>query len=252
MTPPDPELPRKALASAAQFKTTRWSIVAMAGKNPSPESAQALEDLCRVYWPPVYAFLRRKGFDSYQSEDLCQGFFEKLLAKNYVAQADRDKGKFRTFLLAALSGFTANEWDRSQRLKRGGGVTFLSMASGEAEERYSDIPADSSTPETLFERRWAETVLEQVMIALEKEYLAAGYGERFQRLKVFLVDVRGALPFVEAANELRLSESAVKSFVHRLRQRYRELLRAEIAQTVQSPDEVDGEIRHLLSALSQG
>lgn len=244
---PDP-LPRAA-ASAANFRTTKWSVV-LAAQNGAEPNAEALEDLCRAYWAPVYAFLRRKGCDSHRAEDLTQGFFEKLLAKNYLSSVDRDKGKFRTFLLTAVSSFAANEWDRSQRQKRGGGVTFVSLQPGEAEDRCPVEPSTDLSPDRLFDRRWAETVLEHVMKRLAQEYASAGYRERFEVLKVFLVDARGALSFADAAQQVGLSEPAVKSFVHRLRQRYREILREEISHTVDSPGQVDEEIRHMLAALA--
>ena len=249
MTPGSPDPLPRAAASAARFRTTKWSVV-IAAQNSAEQNAEALEDLCRAYWAPVYAFLRKKGCDTHRAEDLTQGFFEKLLAKNYLSSVDRDKGKFRTFLLTAVTAFAANEWDRAQRQKRGGGVTFVSLQPGEAEDRCPVEPATDLTPDRLFERRWAETVLEHVMERLAQEYAAAGYQQRFEVLKVFLVDARGAIPFGDAARQVGLSEAAVKSFVHRLRNRYREILREEIAETVDDPREIDGEIRHMLTALA--
>lgn len=253
---PEPEDPRPSAAPGPNlregpgvFRTTHWSLVLMAGNPDLPASSEALERLCRAYWPPVYAFVRRRGHPPHEAEDLTQGFFERMLAKSYLGHSDPDKGRFRTFLITMLTRFLANEWDRTQRLKRGGGLTFVSLNAGEAEERSPIEPATLRTPETEYDRRWAETVLERVLGRLESENAAAGYAERFAALKVFLVDVKGTLPLDEAAARLGLSVPATKSIVHRLRSRYRELLRAEIAETVVDPAEIDQELRHLLTAL---
>jgi RNA polymerase sigma-70 factor (ECF subfamily) len=235
---------------AAAFCTTRWSVVMLAGRAESVDAQVALETLCQAYWPPVYAFVRRRGHSPQEAEDLTQGFFERMLAGSYLSAADREKGRFRTFLITMLTRYLANEWDRSQRLKRGGGIRFVSLNEGEAEERAPIEPATDCTPETEYERRWAETVLERVLEQLEQEYGAADLAQRFSTLKVFLVDVKGALPFTQAAQQLGLSEAATKSAVHRLRARYRELLRQEIARTVGESNEVDAELRHLFAALA--
>lgn len=231
------------------FRTTHWSLVLTAGKPEEPASHEALEKLCRAYWPPVYAFIRRRGHTPHEAEDLAQGFFERLLARSSLSASDPEKGRFRTFLITMLTRFLANEWERTQRLKRGGGLSFVSLNEGEAEDRSPIEPATQRTPETEYDRRWAETLLERVLRRLEAESRAAGQEERFATLKVFLIDVKGTLPLEAAAAHLGLSLAATKSVVHRLRLRYRDLLRTEIAETVASPDEIDGELRHLLAAL---
>jgi RNA polymerase sigma factor (sigma-70 family) len=236
--------------AAANFRTTHWSVVVAAGQTGSPGGHDALERLCRGYWQPVYAFVRRRGHSPHEAEDLTQGFFEQMLAKNYLESADRERGRFRTFLILMLTRYLANEWDRARRLKRGGGMAFVSLHAGEAEDRVAMEPAVHRTPEMEYEQRWAETLLARVVERLRGEYEAANYGERFQILKTFLVDAKGALPFSEAAAQLALSEAATKSAAHRLRVRYRELLREEIAQTVVDPTAVDEELRHLVTVLS--
>jgi len=234
----------------AAFCTTHWSVVMLAGRAEAPDARAALETLCRAYWPPVYAFVRRRGHAPHEAEDLTQGFFERMLGGSYLSAADREKGRFRTFLITMLTRFLSNEWDRTQRLKRGGGIRFVSLNEGEAEERAPIEPATERTPETEYERRWAETVLERVLQQLEQEYGAAGLAQRFDTLKVLLAELRAPLPFTDAAKQLGLSEAATKSAVHRLRARYREMLREEIAQTINAPGEVDEELRHLFAALS--
>jgi RNA polymerase sigma-70 factor (ECF subfamily) len=247
--PDDSEASHEPRAAAA-FCTTHWSVVMLAGQAGAPDAQSALEALCRAYWPPVYAFVRRRGHAPHEAEDLTQGFFERMLAGSYLSAADREKGRFRTFLITMLTRYLANEWDRRQRLKRGGGIRFVSLNEGQAEERAPIEPATDRTPETEYERRWAETVLERALERVSEEYNSGGQAQRFETLKVFLVDVKGTLPLGEAAKQLGLSEAATKSAVHRLRARYRELLREEIARTVAGPDEVDEELRHLFAALA--
>jgi len=234
----------------AGFAATRWTMVLAAARGePSPRAAEAMAELCRVYWYPLYAFVRRRGHDTHEAEDLTQEFFARLLAKNYLAGVDRQKGKFRAFLLAAMKHFLANEWDRSQAQKRGGGQLPIRLDTLDAESRYSLEPAYSLTPEKLFERQWALTVLEQVLTRLQAEFTAAGKEPVFNGLKRFLTAGRQSAGYAWAAGELGISEGAVKVAVHRLRRRYRELLREEIAQTVAGPEEIDDEIRYLLSCL---
>lgn len=238
---------------AAHFRTTHWSLVALATHPTADTDAaahDALDQLCRAYWPPVYAFVRRRGHPPHEAEDLTQGFFERVLAKSYLDAADRRKGRFRTFLVTLLTRFLANEWDRTQRLKRGGGLQFVSLQAGEAEECAPVEPSTHRTPELEFERRWAQTLLDRALRRLSDEYARADLSPRFEILKVFLVDAKGTLPFDQAAAQLGLTEAATKSAVHRLRHRYREILREEIAHTVAGPEEIDDELRHLITSLA--
>ena len=224
-------------------------MIARAGGAEPAASAAALETLCRAYWYPLYAFVRRRGFDAEDGRDLTQGFFEALLAKNLVASADRERGKFRSFLLGSLNHFLANEWDKRSALKRGGGHTIVSLDEQDAEERYLHEPADELSPEKLFDRRWAETMLEIVFARLRKEFADAGQVERFDECKPWLLGEKADCSYAEVAATLGIGEPGVRSVVSRLRKRFRELMRAEIAQTVGEPAEVDEEIRALFQAL---
>lgn len=224
-------------------------ILAAAGGGPSARAADAMAELCRVYWYPLYAYVRRRGHDSHQSEDLTQEFFLRLLAKNGLADVDRGKGKFRAFLLAAMKHFLANQWDRSQAKKRGGGRRVIRLDALDAEGRYRLEPSHDLTPDKLYERQWALTVLEQVLARLQAEFAAEGRQALFDGLKPFLTSGRGSAGYARVAAELGMTAGAVKVAVHRLRGRYRRLLREEIAQTVASPEEIDEEIRYLLSCL---
>jgi RNA polymerase sigma factor (sigma-70 family) len=235
---------------AAGFAATRWTLVlAAAGGEDEPRAAEAMAELCRIYWYPLYAYIRRRGHPSHEAEDLTQEFFLRLLAKDDLADVDRRKGKFRAFLLAALKHFLANQWDRSQAQKHGGGQRILSLDALGAESRYHLEPADNLTPERLFERQWALTVLERVLARLQAEFAADGKSALFEGLKSFLTDGRPAASYAEAAAALQMSEGAVKVAVHRVRRRYRQLLKEEIAHTVADPAEIDDEIRYLLSCL---
>jgi RNA polymerase sigma-70 factor (ECF subfamily) len=237
-------------SDAAGFAATRWTLVLAAARgNVTPRAAEAMAELCRVYWYPLYAYVRRRGHDTHEAEDLTQEFFLRLLAQNYLAGIDREKGKFRAFLLASLKHFLANEWDRSQAQKRGGGQTMLPISTVEAENRYRLEPWHDLTPERLFERRWALTVLDQVLARLQAELSAEGKQPVFDGLKPFLTGGRESGGYALAAAELGMTEGAVKVAVHRLRRRYRQLLRDEIAQTVAGPEEIDEEIEYLLSCL---
>ena len=227
------------------FLTTHWSVVLNARAADSKKAKAALESLCRAYWYPLYAFVRRQGQSPHDAEDLIQGFFAQCIEKNYLHTADQQKGRFRSFLLVALKRFLANEWDRARTRKRGGDRQIISL---DAEERYAAEPADSLTPDKLFERRWALTLLENVLEKLKAEQAAAGRLAIFSELQPVLTS-RGT-PYTELAKRLGLTESAVKVAVHRLRQRYRELLEAEIADTVSSPAEIAEERRYLLRVLS--
>ncbi len=238
-------------ADAAGFAATRWTLILAAGGKPSPEAAEAMAELCRLYWYPLYAYVRRRGCDWHESEDLTQEFFARLLAKEYLADVDRRKGKFRAFLLASLKHFLANEWDRLRAEKRGGRAVVIPLDALTAETRYRLEPSHDLTPERLFERQWAIAVLDRVLARLEAECLALdGRQKVFGRLKQYLAADRGRQAgYAEAAAALDMTEGAVKTAVHRLRRRYRELLRDEIAQTVAGPEEIDDEIRCLLRCL---
>jgi len=223
----------------------------MAKDAQSPKAAEAMEKLCHRYWPPIYAYIRRRGHGPDDAQDLTQEFFARLLKKHHLNAADASKGKFRTLLLTAASRFLADEWDRVRAKKRGGEVVHLSLQAEEAEAGYRIDPADPATPETIFERRWAEAVLETVLTRLREEFVASGQQERFASLKPFLAMEQGRLAGTDLSARLGVSESAAYSAVHRFRQRYRELLREEIANTVASPQEVDDELRCLARALGR-
>lgn len=222
-----------------------------AGDTASPRSDEALAQLCQACWYPLYAFVRRQGHGPHDAQDLTQEFFARLLAKKYLADVQRERGKFRSFLLAALKHFLANEWDKARAEKRGGGHTAIPLDVGTAEMRYGAEPADTETADKLFDRRWALTLLDQVLVRLRQEHVAEGKARQFDELKSCLTEGKGSIRYAELGARLDLSEGAVKVAVHRLRQRYREVLRAEIANTVATAAEVEEELRHLFAALSQ-
>lgn len=234
---------------AEWFATTHWSVVVAAADEDSSRARQALEELCRAYWYPLYAFVRRSGQREHDAQDLVQGFFAACLEKGYFRSADRQRGRFRSFLLLALKRFMANEWDRERAAKRGGGETPISLDALAAEQRYALEPVDTWTADRLYERRWATTLLERVLHRLRDEQRAAGRGAVFEALKDFLGGVGRGTPYAELAAQLGMTEGAVKVAVHRLRERYRELLEREIGHTVGSPGEIEEERRHLLAAL---
>lgn len=231
------------------FATTHWSVVLTAQRSDSTRAHAALSHLCQTYWYPLYAFVRRQGHGAHDAQDLTQEFFVRLLEKNYLAIVVRERGKFRSFLLASLKHFLANEWNRAQAAKRGGGLVIASLNETDAEGRYQLDPADTVTAEKIFERRWATTLLDQVVSRLRDEYGRAEKAKLYEELKHCLTVESRAVPYAELAVRLNMSEGAVKVAVHRLRARYREVLREEIAQTVSSPEEVEEELRHLFAAL---
>lgn len=234
------------------FATTHWSVVLAAGESGGSAPARsALETLCRAYWYPIYIYVRRKGCGPDDAEDLTQEFFAQLIAKEHLRLADRNKGKFRTFLLATLDYFLAREWSRAHRQKRGGQFVFISLDQQTPEERYKLEPADSDNPEKVFLRQWALTVLKQAMDALERECVAGGKGSLFREVRSLLSGERDGAACADIGKRLAMAEGAVRVAVHRLRRRYGELLRSEIAQTVSGPEEVDEEMRDLLRVLSQ-
>jgi len=224
--------------------------VLSAGNQPSPQTAEALEKLCRAYWLPVYAFVRRQGHGPHDAEDLTQEFFARVLEKRTLAVADPARGRFRSFLLASLKHFLANEWDKAKARKRGGGQISIPIDAAAAETKCGLEPADPATAEKIFEQRWALTLLDQVLRRLREEHMRDGREKLFEALKPTLTEASRSVRYADIAARLGTSEGAVKVAVHRLRQRYRELLRAEIAHTVAGPDEVEDEIRNLFAALA--
>jgi RNA polymerase sigma-70 factor (ECF subfamily) len=224
-------------------------MVANAGDPASPEARQALGELCRSYWYPLYAFVRRRGYSPDRAEDLTQAFFTDLLARGSIAAVDRSRGRFRTFLLAALEHFLANTQDWERRLKRGGGVKLLSIDSRDAEDRYLREPAHDMTPERLFERRWALTLLDRTLNRLGREMSAPSKRALFEQLKPTLTGALSDQSYAEVGAALGLTEGAVRVAAHRLRKRYRALLHDEIVHTVADPGTVEDEINDLFLAL---
>jgi len=233
------------------FPATQWTVVLAAGGTPSPESAAALERLCSSYWYPLYAFVRRSGHSPPDAEDLTQEFFARLLEHNWIAHADRHKGRFRSFLLMAVKRFLAKEWDKGKTLKRGGQVRLVPLQLDAAEIRYTREPADTRTPEQVFEKQWALTLLESVLSRVREDYARDDKGALFQALEPCLIGSRDTQPYAALGAQLGMTEGAARVAVCRLRERYRECLKAEIAHTVASPAEVDEELRHLLRVMAR-
>lgn len=233
-----------------RFETTHWSTVLQAGRGSDPASREALARLLEVYWYPLYAFVRRSGFSAEDAQDLTQEFFTRLIEKDYLRSVAPSRGRFRSFLLAALTHFLANERDRMRAKKRGGGQVVLPLEFETAEGRYSREPADETTPLVVFERRWAAAVLETTLARLEEEQARGGRKETFARLKGALTG-EGTVPYAEIAKETGTTEGALKVAVHRLRRRFGDLLREEIGHTVETPGEVEDEIRYLFAALGR-
>lgn len=242
-------IPTDPAANPPRFLTTRWSLVA-AARVPDEQGRRALAELCRLYWYPLYAWIRRRGYTRDEAEDLTQGLFARLLERDGLASFQSARGRFRAFLLGACRHYLANEWDRARAEKRGGDRTRLPLDFGDAEERYAREP-DRGEVDRLFERRWALTLLEQVLVRLRGEFESAGKTEHFEALKGTLIGDESAPSYARIGERLGMSESAVKVAVHRLRKRYRELLREEIAETVSSPEEIEEEIRDLFEALGR-
>ncbi len=239
-----------ATEAGGKFALTRWSVVLAAGRSESTHARDALEELCRTYWAPIYAFIRRDGHSPEDAQDLAQEFFSRLLERNFLESVSPDKGRFRSFLLASLKHFLANEWDKAKAKKRGGGRRPLPIDGLSAETSYVVEPAENLTPDKLYERRWALTLLDRVLRRLRDEYVGEGKSSQFEELKSALTGDRQSLPYAELARRLHTSEGAIKVAVYRMRQRYRQLLREEIAQTVATPGEVEDEIRALFGALA--
>ncbi|MDB6123703.1 MAG: hypothetical protein JWQ71_2696 [Pedosphaera sp.] len=243
--------PDSPVAGGGHFVTTHWSAVVRAGQVDAASAHVALDELCQTYWYPLYAFIRRQGRAPQDAEDLTQAFFARLLEKNFVAAADPEKGKFRTFLLAALKRFMANEWDRDHAQKRGGFQTVIAIDQAVVESRFNADLTHDLQPDVLFERQWAMMLLERVMSLLQEEYVATGRATLFEHLRSCLAKQEATQSYALIAVELKLTEAAVKTAVHRLRTRYREILRSEIGKTVASPDEIETELRHLFSTFGR-
>jgi RNA polymerase sigma-70 factor (ECF subfamily) len=241
---------KSAIGAGEQiFATTHWSLVLAAGGAESPATSQALERLCAAYWYPLYAYVRRQGRSQEDAQDLTQEFFRRLLAHNYLRFADRNRGRFRSFLLTSLKHFLINEWAKANSEKRGGGQRTLSLDEVIAESRFAAEPAVSQPPDALFDRGWADVLMERAMAALRAEFEESGKLPTFERFEVYAFGQKSALPYLEMARELGMTEGTVRVAMHRLRQRYGDLLRAEVAQTVATPAEVNEELRYLVSVI---
>jgi RNA polymerase sigma-70 factor (ECF subfamily) len=236
-----------------RFATTRWSLVLAAGADaPGTGGREALTTLCETYWYPLYAFLRARGHRTEDAEDLTQAFFARVLEKNAIGRADPARGRFRSFLLSSLTHFAANEHDRDVAKKRGGGAPALSLEFERAEGRFQLEPVTDDTPEKIFDRRWALTLLDRVLSRLQTEGGRGGGGEtQFAVLKNYLTGEEPQLRYADTARELGMSEGAVKVAVHRLRRRFRDLVRDEISHTVSLPEEIEDELRHLWAAIAR-
>ena len=238
-----------SVAGERRFATTQWTLVVAAGDRRQPEADAALATLCERYWYPVYAFVRRRGYQPAESQDLTQEFFAKLLEKEYLRSADRERGRFRTFLLTAVSRFLSKETERAAAQKRGGGHKPLSLDFSDADGRYRLEPADHATPEALFERRWALTLLDGAIERLRADYARKGKRELFERLRPCLIAGADDADYPELAAELKMSPGALKVALHRLRRRFGAALKDEIVATVSGPEEVEDEIGRLLAAV---
>jgi RNA polymerase sigma-70 factor (ECF subfamily) len=242
--------PDERAAGGKWFATTHWTVVLAAGHPSNPAAQAALESLCQTYWFPLYAYVRRSGRDPEEARDLTQEFFAGFLERNAVSFADPARGRFRTFLLTAMKHFLANEWKKENRLKRGDGRSLLSLDAAGAEERLAGEPADPVTPEVIYERRWVAALLDRVLGHLGQECAAAGRSAQFEELKASLWGESRNDTQAQISARLGMSVGALKVATHRMRARFRELLRAEIAHTVASPVELDDELRHLVAVMS--
>lgn len=226
-------------------------MVISAGRSDTKTAQQALEELCCAYWYPLYAYVRRRGYSAEDAEDLTQEFFHQLLSGDSLKTADPGKGRFRSFLLTVLKRFLANEWDRARALKRGGGRLLLSLDTSEAETRFGIEPAVDAAPDRMFDRRWAMALLSRAMARVREEFAGAGKAEEFEHIKACLTAERGAIAYADIARTTGMSEGALRVAIHRLRKRFREIFRDEIAQTVSSTAEIDEEVRYLTSVLAE-
>ena len=242
--------PKGELARQSVFPTTHWSLVLATGRGDVPQAQDALEKLCQIYWHPLYACVRRRGYSQADAEDLTQEFFAWLLERNWLEGADQQRGRFRSFLQVSFNRFLANEWDRATRQKRGGG-RIVSLQFEEAESGFVREPVDNVTPEQSYEWCWASTLLDQVLTRLGAEYAGQGKAELFEELRPCLLGERAAQPYAVLAAKLDMTEGSMKVAVYRLRQRYRQLLRDEIAHTVAKPEEIEEELRHLFTVVAR-
>lgn len=247
-----PETPSAGIPTPQRsvFVTTHWSVVVAAGRSDTTRARDALGKLCQTYWLPLYAYVRRVGHSPEDAQDLTQEFFARLLERNTFAQADPERGRFRSFLLASLKNFLASEWEKARAQKRGGGAQMISLQLDTAETRCARLAAPGDTPDRAFDRQWAMALLDAVLGRLRQEYTDAGREHLFVGLKDTLSGGRSEIPYRDLGAQLGMSEGAVKVAAHRLRQRYRELLREEIANTVSGPEQVEEELRQLFAALS--
>ncbi len=248
--PSDNESGPRSTGTAAQFATTHWSTVLVAGDSASPGSREALERLCLTYWYPLYAFVRRKGYSPEDARDLTQAFFERFLEKQYLKAVDAEKGRFRSFLLKALTHFLANEWDRAHAAKRGGSPSALPLVPDALEEQYARDAVSDEPPERHFDRLWAEALMDRAMGLLEEEYRVAGKAAVFEALVGFISDRPAAGEYADVAVRLGMSEHAVAMAVSRLRERYGVRVREGIADTVDDPAEVEAELRYLIELVT--
>jgi RNA polymerase sigma-70 factor (ECF subfamily) len=233
------------------FATTHWSVVAQSALTDVPEAANALTQLCELYWPPIYSFIRRRGYAPSDAQDLTQSFFAFFLRTKAYARTDRLHGKFRSFVLASVKNFLADNWDRNQAARRGGGYQLISFDQMNAEAFYDAASASDSPAERLFELRWAKTVIAGALNSLRQELQLEGKLELFEQLKSFLAGGSVLPSYDDASAHTGLSRATVKTHVHRLRQRYREIVRREIARTVSAPHEIDEELHYLCNVLAQ-
>lgn len=234
--------------AGSRFSTTSWSLVVAAGDDGSPGARQALEALCKAYWAPVYSYIRRHGARADEARDLTQGFFAGVLEKHWFREVRRERGRFRTFLLTSVRNYVADERERERARKRGGGRAPISLDVGEAERSYSIEPAHNDTPEKIFDRKWAHALLDRCLVRLAEESKDSAHPERFERLRAFMT-AESEQSYREVARDLGVGESAVRVAVHRMRRRFGEILRAQVAVTVRDETEVAGELRHLLGVL---
>jgi len=240
-----------AARTGAQFASTHWSTVLAAGDSASPASHEALEKLCRAYWYPLYAFVRRKGHAPEEARDLTQAFFERFLAKHYLKDVVREKGRFRSFLLLACKRFLCDQFDRATAAKRGGGVSFIPLDALDAEAQFNEQALSSLSPEAVFDRGWAEAMVQGSLQRLRAEFEAAGNGSPFHEIKRYLSRPADRAAYSAAGERLGMSADAVAMAVMRLRRRYRALVRAEVANTVATPAEIDDEMRYLIQLLTR-
>ena len=238
-------------AGASLFTSTHWTVVLTAGQTGSPLAAEALEKLCRSYWYPLYAYVRRRGYAPEDARDLTQEFFWRLLDGDWLPKVDPSKGKFRSFLLASMNHFLANEWDRANAIKRGGRVTFQPLEDGTCEQSFRNETKLNRSPDELYELSWAKTLLQTVLSRLKQEAVVAGHSELFREFEGVLAGEKPTQTYAELAVKLSTTEAALKMAMTRLRHRYGQVLREEIALTVAQPEEVESELRYLLNVFSR-